>query len=357
MSQQLQTPGVKSALFRVDAGSDIGIGHYKRCAAIAEYLEKYSEIDSIFLTKSNIVQDLNSEKNWPTIKIALDEPMEGELCIIRELVSDNDIGFMFADINNSNTTKGQYFSYLEQVKSTGLFIASFDDFRTCPTAPDLVIIPYAGADRMEVGEKGGTRYLLGPKYFILGTKFLEAREVQRNHRDRSIMVCLGGADVNNLTETIVADIIDATNDIHLNIVRGPCAAEWSPKFKKQLLDTKVSHNIYEAPDSLVQIMKNSTIGVFSSGLTPYEAAAVGLPSIVVSLNEYHQGLVDKFAETDAIISFGTFKYKDNKVALDQIVADLIDDDDRIDAMSARGQEAIDGLGIKRIVDEILNRIG
>lgn len=356
MPRRLQKTGLKSVLFRVDAGADIGIGHYKRCVALAEYLDENLELESIFLTRSDTVVSLNSPKRWRTIRISDDQSTAEEIQATSELIVNNDINVMFVDCNNSKTTQESYFFYLKEIKALGVFLVSFDDFRICPSASDLVVIPYAGAEKMDMNGGSSATYLLGPRYFVLGANFLKERQPPHNRPARSIMVCLGGADVNNLTETIVASIIAATNDIHLNIVRGPCAADWSSDFKRRLEDGKISHTIFDAPDNLVQIMKNSTIGVFSSGLTPYEASAVGLPSVIVSLNTYHREVVDRLAKTNSIISFGTFEDMGAN-ALGQTTADLMNDKDKIDAMSASGRETVDGQGMERIIYEIVNRVG
>jgi spore coat polysaccharide biosynthesis predicted glycosyltransferase SpsG len=340
----------------LDAGSDIGIGHYKRCAALANYLDGASNIKSTFLTRSDSVVSLNRPHDWETIKLAEGLSTEHELRQLAEIINSRDARVAFVDINNKNTTQNCYFSYMEQIKALGVFLASFDDFRICPPASDLVVVPYAGAENMQIDDQFGEKYLLGPKYFVLGDNFLKQSTPLQDRPARSIMVCLGGADVNNLTETIVASIIAATDDIHLNIVKGPCAAEWSSDFTRQLVESQTSHSIFDAPDDLVPIMKRSTIGVFSSGLTPYEASAVGLPSVVVSLNEYHQEVTDRLAETNSIISFGTFD-KAGTNAFRQTIADLINDEERIDAMSSCGRKTVDGQGMERIMCAIVNRIG
>ena len=98
-----------------------------------------------------------------------------------------------------------------------------------------------------------------------------------------------------------------------------------------------SFKIYESPGNMAEIMGKSDLGIFSSGLTQYEASAVGLPAIVISLNDYHKQVVDEYAKMDSIISFGILNSSKTKI-LEKTISNLINDQYLRKKMSINGKK-------------------
>ncbi len=344
---------MKNVLFRVDADKNIGLGHYKRCVAISNYLS--NSINRIFLTKSEEVIRLN--ENILTIKISSDYDFDQEISFTDKIINEYDIDVIISDINNHSASKNKshYISYLKQLSVFNPLLVTFEDFIINQTNSNFIVIPYVGAENIKIDNVKKSNYLLGPKYFVIRKEFFALIPRVINNQTRSILISMGGSDVNNLTEKIVKIILSISENIHINIIKGSINNYKYNKIRELLKNSDNSFKIYESPGNMAEIMGKSDLGIFSSGLTQYEASAVGLPAIVISLNDYHKQVVDEYAKMNSIISFGTFG--SNRIGkLKETIINIISNQQIRRDMSRNGKKIIDGKGIERIVNEIDSRL-
>jgi len=343
---------LKKILFRVDADKSIGLGHYMRCIAISSYLD--SKIDCFFITKSDEVVTLN--KGLSTFKISSKLDLEQEIKFVSEIVDKYKIDVIISDINNPTTMKDKvtYLLYLSKLNNLKSLLVTFEDFKTNQVDSDLVIIPYVGASKINITDSNNSSFLLGPKYFVLRKEF----KVLNTKKDRraipTVLISMGGSDVKNLTEEIVK-ITSTIPDIHINIVKGSISKFQSNEIRNILKTSLNSFDIYESPKNIAQIMNESDLGIFSSGLTQYESSVLGLPAVVISLNGYHKQIVDEFAGLKSVISFGKFT-SDKSENLRKTIINLLNNKSKRNEMSDNGRKIIDGKGVERIINEIKNRL-
>jgi spore coat polysaccharide biosynthesis predicted glycosyltransferase SpsG len=109
--------------------------------------------------------------------------------------------------------------------------------------------------------------------------------------------------------------------------------------------------VLDAPDDMASLFMWADIAVTGDGLTKYESAVTGTPSIVVSRPNSDLGMNDEF------LSAGTAWHVapdcDGRLTqLPQLLAALIADAPQRDAMTRRGRELVDGHGIARVIARI-----
>ena len=344
---------MNSVLFRVDAGKKIGLGHYKRCLAISNGLNGNTK--KIFLTKTEEIIGLN--KNPSTIKINEDYDLDQQISLTKNIIGKYEVDVIICDINNKTASenKKQYISYIKQVSELKPLLVSFEDFKIYDTNADLVVVPYVGAENIIINNTKKSKYLLGSKYFTIRKEFLAVKPRAINSQTRSVLISMGGSDVNKLTEKIVKIILSISENIHINIVKGPFNNFEYNNIKGLLKNSDNSFKIYESPENLAEIMRKSDLGIISSGLTQYEMSAVGLPAIVISLNDYHKQVTDEYAKMKSIISYGTFD-STRAENLREMIIYIIKNQQMRQDMSMYGKKIVDGKGVERIVDEINSRL-
>jgi UDP-2,4-diacetamido-2,4,6-trideoxy-beta-L-altropyranose hydrolase len=245
---------------------------------------------------------------------------------------------MILDVNNYNTFKdlNEYCHYLKGLKKLFLFLVSFEDFKVYPPISDMVIIPYVGAEKLNLHEEKNCIYMLGPKYFVLREEFLKVKHVIIRNKIKNILVTMGGSDSEGITLEVLRVLCDTELDISLKVIIGGLSQIDDAEIKNALNTYKGSYSIIRDVNNMAQIMSESDIAIINSGLTKYETSAVGLPSIVISNNKYHLG-------------------PESEVKKDQIseaVAYLVNDYEKRQKMSNAGKSLIDGNGVARIFSEI-----
>jgi spore coat polysaccharide biosynthesis predicted glycosyltransferase SpsG len=91
--------------------------------------------------------------------------------------------------------------------------------------------------------------------------------------------------------------------------------------------------------------------IMTGGMVVYEALAAGVPSIVFPQLENLIPEIDWFAERGALINLG-FENGDDITVLSEQLKSLLADPAKAAALSAKGPELIDGLGMTRAAEAI-----
>lgn len=342
----------KTVLIRTDASQKIGLGHLIRCLTIADYLRSRN-ITAFFVSKSEYIEKYMVVKGFNFCVLKSDCTIEDEINILKRLTSEMNSNLIVIDINNYNTfiELDKYCQYLEGIKSLSLFIVSFEDFKIYPSIPDLVVIPYVGAERINLPDARKCKYLLGPDFFVLGEHFVNVKQACVRRDVGDVLVSMGGSDTEGLTLKVLSVINDMALDIRVKVVIGGLAKIDDDAVKNSLSSYKESYSIIRATGNMAQIMSESDIAIINSGLTKYEAAFAGLPCVVISNGEYHAELMNDFAAYGSALHLGEVnKITKNQIA--EVLSYLINDYEKRDQMSKAGRSLVDGNGVDRIFNEI-----
>jgi len=350
LSSRIQEIKLKNILFRVDADQSIGFGHYKRCSAILDELDR--DATTILLTKSDNDFDSTPFKK----KIILDDfpDINSEISFIKRIIKENEIDVLISDINNYKATEnpGEYREYIEKLNSLNVVLISFEDFKIYDVNADIIVIPYVGSENLKIDQKKKKKYLLGPKFFVLRKEFITNKAIKKtSNKRKKVLVSMGGSDTNNLTSQVIKVLSKISIELEVYVVKGPLSNFTAEQIQKSFRNSNSNFEIINSPKNMSDLMKKSDIAITTSGLTQYETSAMGLPAIVISINDYHKYVVDEFAKSNSIVSFGLFnKSFSNK--LKKEVLRLLKNTDLINAMSKNGKGLVDGLGAQRILDKI-----
>lgn len=194
----------------------------------------------------------------------------------------------------------------------------------------------------------------GPEYAILNERFVNYRRdfepdgpaVERN----GIVVQMGGVDRFNMTGTVLS-LMDAAgfDERVVTVIAGPFNPHVDDLRKKsksmQFVDLVVH------PRNLAEIVATHEIGVFGTGISTYEALAIGVPSVNFGHSRFHD-MRGEILESEGLSRYlGRYDCVNRKSFSDTLLS-LLDRTDELSEMRARGLASVDGRAPKRIVDTV-----
>ena len=344
-----------NAFIRVDGSPTIGSGHLIRCISIAEYL-RTKDINTLFLTRSqNIVKYILA--NGLEVKVLENDcSLDNELSIIQNLLSKHNRNLIVLDVNNYHTFKtiDDYCYYLKNIGKMPAFIVSFEDQKIHPPLSNVVVLPYAGAERLKVdGEK--CLYLTGPKYFVLPQIFSQTEPAAIRKNVNNLLVSMGGSDPKNITLKVLNTLNKRKIDIRLNVILGGFSKITDGMIEHVLNNYNGQFSIAKDCNNMAEVISESDIAIIGSGLTKYETAALGLPSIVISNDAYHSSIMDDFVKYGTVVHLGDIgNVNDSQIA--EATINLMNDFEKRQSMSNAGKAMIDGDGVDRIFSMVIREI-
>jgi spore coat polysaccharide biosynthesis predicted glycosyltransferase SpsG len=217
---------------------------------------------------------------------------------------------------------------------------AIDDFGDPGPWPCHVVVnPNLGA--ASVTYPGARRTLTGPRFALLRDAVRGAAAMGRDPLApvRRILVSLGGSDVDDRARVLL-ETIAPWGDDGVEVV-----ATLSPE--------RLPAGVAAAPRSeLPRLLAWADMAVLSGGVLKYEAAACGLPALLVAVVEHQVEVARRFAVTGAARYLGRLD-RLSAFAVGTAVARLRRDADSRLRMRTVGRRLVDGRGVQRIADAVL----
>jgi len=334
-------------LFRADASATLGTGHVMRCLALAQAWRQAGG-RAVFLqaaTTPALTRRLHEEGGASEPLAAAPGGADDAAATIRQahacgaawVVGD---GYQFDA------------AWQQQVRAAGLRLLLLDDYGHAEHYhADLVLNQNLSADAALYARRDpATRLLLGPRYALLRREFTAAARPARDCSApaRKVLVTLGGSDPDNVTAKVLAAVARLPG-IEVCVVIGG-----SNPHRATLLAAAAAHPAVrcavDAPD-LPGLMAWADVAVTAGGATLWEAAFLGLPSVVVVLAANQAPAVDRLHAEGTIVALGQ---ADARAVPDigRAVAALFAAPAQRLQMSARARALVDGHGAERVLAEM-----
>ncbi|MCX6827208.1 MAG: UDP-2,4-diacetamido-2,4,6-trideoxy-beta-L-altropyranose hydrolase [candidate division Zixibacteria bacterium] len=149
------------------------------------------------------------------------------------------------------------------------------------------------------------RLLLGPKYALLRSEFIEIRKNLR-HRDghvRRILIFFGGSDLSNETGKAMEAIASLErSDLAVDVVLGI-----SNPHKKEIMNRcRAMQNVvcHYQVDNMAQLMSDADLAIGAGGTTTWERLYLGLPSIIAVLAENQREVTEALTQRGVVWNLG-----------------------------------------------------
>lgn len=322
--------------FRVDGNNEIGMGHIYRVRKIASLL-KANNMKVYIFTKCD-------PNNVELLKKCSDE-----IFFIKENVSEIEfikfkikyLRIKLFVLDKLNTD----ISYISSVKES-CKVLCLDDNGIGSTKADLVINGIVRSPYTQTYE----HILFGPKYIILNLPATISPIKIINKKVAKVLLSFGGSDPNNITLYALNNLIDL-EDIEITVCIGPA-------FKKTLVDTinkmidgHKNINVIRVDDISSYIIE-SDLCIVSGGITLFEVAYLGVPSIVICQVDHQVETAKLFEANNACLNLGLHSELGEE-HLKQEFFNIINDYQRREELSMASKLYVDGKGIERIEREII----
>lgn len=212
----------------------------------------------------------------------------------------------------------------------------------------------AVADDPSRGRYGGPEYaVVRPECVRIDTGTF-ARNLDEH--DLSIAISMGGADAANLT----LSLLSALRELAAPAVFWTILGEGYGHSYRELVDcvrrdTKHEIILAKTNRSMWRTLGNCSLAILAGGVTAYEAAHAGLPSLNVLASPE-----DAFLTTDLIEKGVAFDGGLQGGGLDRLVetaSELAADRERLLAAHRASRSVVDGRGAERIVSVVAERLG
>jgi len=136
-------------------------------------------------------------------------------------------------------------------------------------------------------------------------------------------------------------------------VLGPAFPEENRRRLEALVEAdRTTLHYGESQKKIAELFDRADACIVSGGITMFEAAAVGLPVIVISQNEAQLRNAERLASRVAVVNAGLFSKTSVQNLASTLSAWQNSRDARL-ALSRLAREAVDGKGIERICARIL----
>jgi UDP-2,4-diacetamido-2,4,6-trideoxy-beta-L-altropyranose hydrolase len=331
-----------NALFRVDAGPDIGSGHMMRCLALAE----------AWCARGGSVALLTSDQSplpvgWAALGAEIYRSLLGglgdanDLIQTRKLAAELRADWVVAD--------GYHFaeSWLEAVgKSTRLLY--LDDLGERDAAADLVLNQNAGAET-HYGDAYARckRSLLGLDWFLLGSSW---RETRHSPEPRRLLITLGGSSCVELTLALMRNLLSTGGCFFADVVVTALLTETDAVVRFAECNA-ARFKVHQGPLHLPSLMTRAVVVVCGGGVTSVEALSLGAVPVIITLAENQIPGSRQLAALDVARVFGA-NY-DDIVAATNMVHFLLDNEGIRRSMAENARRILDGQGAQRVAQVMM----
>jgi spore coat polysaccharide biosynthesis predicted glycosyltransferase SpsG/RimJ/RimL family protein N-acetyltransferase len=319
--------------------SNTGYGHITRCSSIYQAFLDEKIQPTLFVngdsTSMNLLNGMNSRNiDW------LANPFE--------LIAD----IQHSDILIIDSYKADLSLYILFSSNAALSVYLDDNMRI-DYPKGVIVNGTINSEFFPYARKFGHEYFLGTSFIPLRKEFhdIPPKEISKNIQ--SILITFGGQDLKNFTLPVLkmANLIFPTAKKKVIIGSGFNDIDQFENYETEIV------TMYYSPDASIirDLMYESDIAISASGQTLYELAVCGTPTIAISVADNQKNNTLEWVRKSFI---QTPVFSEDPDCMEKIRSSLISLEPWLTRkkISETGQQSVDGLGAKRIVNNLLNSI-
>lgn len=256
----------KHILIRVEAYSEIGLGHVYRGLSLA-----YQLIDHQVEFVTSAYSDLAIQKLEASFLPYTVIQEEDQLL---ELIEENKIDIVINDILDTQV------DYIQKLKAKDIRVVNFEDLGPGGRFADAVINDLYAPQPM------GDHYYWGSHYYLLRDEFLISQPQDFQPEVRRLLVIFGGVDPSNLSSKLISafNLLGESCQMEFDVIVGPGYPQFD-SLKKQAQQSKHQIKVIQNVQNMASYMKKADLAVSSQGRTMLELASMAVPTILLAQNE------------------------------------------------------------------------
>lgn len=304
-----------AVVFRIAAGPRLGFGHLVRCRAIARAL---GVVPCVSMRGTAATRRAGA-----ALGLRL---LDGGL----RLLDRERPQVLVVDDPSAVAAR----RWVSAARRRGIPVATIHDAGLARVSADLVIdgsvrtAPSADATR-----------LCGPRYAVIDPRLAARGDSRRATAGRILVAVGGGAHVFALVPAVVAAVARRLPGLDIQV-----AAGFTPRHRRPALPA----GRWLAPGQLGRALAGAHLAIVSAGMTAYEACALGVPAVAVSVVPAQQPTVRALARQGAAVNGGPLGAAGAASRVAGCTSRLLAAPATQRRLAANGRRLVDGRGAARV---------
>ena len=266
-------------------------------------------------------------------------PEHGQAGLLALLVETRKPSVLVADARH-RMTRAELSGLASKVRATAV-LDDISDRRLAATHAYYTPLPQVA----ELSWQGSSCLVrIGWEWSLLGFDPGRYRRKENRSGPMQMIVTMGGSDPMDFTRLALQAVQQMTTPPKARFVVGPNFAD--PGTLAREIEAAGFEVLYDVADLAAEFAR-ADLALISFGVTAYEMAALGVPSLYLTLTEDHAKSASAFCQA-GMGDIVPPEAENIASALEQLIVNR----DRRQAMSEAGRSTIDGKGAERIAAEL-----
>lgn len=362
-------PSMKVA-FRVDASLNIGTGHVMRCLALADQLQgkgavcrfvcrdfagnmaefvrgRGFQVDLLPVAGSGAEEQVGHGYAHWLGRTQLEDAEQ-----TRQVLGDGALDWLVVDHYALDSV------WERQIRGpVSARLLAIDDLANRPHFCDVLLDqnPGRGSADYDGLLPSACRTLIGPRYALLRPEFAEYRADSLKRRARAgvqrVLVTMGGMDKDNHTLAVLRalEARHLPETCQILVVMGALAPGLA--LVRDFAATMTACvEVRVGVSDMASVMSGSDVAIGAGGVTALERCCLGVPTLTLVIAENQR------SGAEALAAHGAILWLDDKSSFEAALAqafDRFEAPDLLEKMQVAAASLVDGLGMGRVVGEIL----
>jgi len=287
-------------IIRTDASTQIGIGHFMRCFALAQaWKDRGGQV--LFITSCKIDSLLEKLKTEGFFLYQLDLPYPDKKDLDSTLQLLNSTGR-----DSWLVLDGYHFDsfYQRTVKEKGHHLLAIDDTAHLPMYwADLILSQNLGFEEIVYHRQPYSKLLLGSRYILMRREFTSWKNRERTISTTAckILITLGGGDTGNLSSKVMQVLQGADiPEMECQVLVGPANTHIS-SLKEIAKDSIFPVQLLINPSNVPEIMCWADLAIAAAGSVCWELAYLGVPGILLAPTPYHWQFITQLQQNNLFL--------------------------------------------------------
>lgn len=337
-------------IFRCDASTELGWGHFRRCYALAEIAQQSGRYRVYFLTKPlpKALDKKLKEIHASVQTLPADATLEQDLATLHSMFDMMTRKTVIVVIDHYDWTSEMFSEIKDDAR---VALVAFDDGLKRHYNVDFMINQNLDAESIMYSTSPNATRLLGPKYVMVRDEIHTLRQhpTERMAEGFQFLVTLGGGDIWGHSLKAIEAVRQTNLKFETHVVVG---AGWPHVERaKRMIGNHPRIHLYEDPSFFPQLLARADLALCGAGGTTYELAYLGIPMLTIALVP-HQVPIGKAWEARGI---GEHMGPAELTTPDMILQRLLywmERDQELENRGIAGQKIIDGRGKFRVLERI-----
>ena len=342
-------------IFRCDASSEIGWGHFRRCYALAEVAQQSGRFKVYFLTRS-LARSLDkklSEIHATSQKLPDEANLEQDLTHIHSMFDLMSRKNIVVVVDHYDWT---YENFKEIKSDPRVTLLAFDDGQKRSYHADFLINQNIDAEKIAYAVNPECQQLLGPKYVMIRDEITTLRQhpTERVAEVFQFVVTLGGGDRwgHSLKAIEAARMSPHKFETHVVVGSG-----WPHVDKaKRLIGNHPRIHLYEDPSFFPQLISRADLCMSAGGSTTYELAFLGVPMMTTTLVAHQNAIAQSWSERGISDHIGPAELLTPEIIMNRIHY-WMDREQELENRGVEAQKVVDGRGKFRVLERLSKVLG